>query len=94
MAKEEIKYDGSTEEMLRLGLIDEAGNVNNKMRNEFNQYMKAVWKKEHPNEESPYEEKYPSDDDLKQYFANQEKHKVERVARRRAFWDRVLGRDK
>ena len=47
-AKQEIKYDGSSEEMIRLGLIDEAGNVNNKMRNEFNLYMKEVYEKAHP----------------------------------------------
>jgi len=92
--KEEIKYDGSTEEMMRLGLIDEAGNVNNKMRNQFNQYMKVVWEKEHPGEMSPYNDKYPTDDDLREYFANQEKLKVERTTRRRAFWDRVFGRNK
>ena len=48
MAKQEIKYDGSSEEMIRLGLVDEAGNVNNKMRNEFNLYMKGVYEKAHP----------------------------------------------
>ncbi len=48
MAKQEIKYDGSLAEMMRLGLVDESGTENNKMRNEFNQYMKKVWEKNHP----------------------------------------------
>lgn len=94
MSKQEIKYDGSDEEMIRLGLIDETGNVNNKMRNQFNEYMKVVWEKEHPNEKSPYAEKYPTDDDLREYFASKEKHKVERAAKRHAFWDRFFGHDK
>ena len=49
MAKDQgIKYDGSVEEMTRLGLVDESGSMNIKRRNEFNQYMKVVWNKTHP----------------------------------------------
>jgi hypothetical protein len=46
--KQEITYDGTDAELIRLGLIDECGNVNNKMRNAFNLYMKRVWDKNHP----------------------------------------------
>ena len=49
MAKDQkIKYDGSIEEMHRLNLCDESGSINIKRRNEFNQYMKVVWDKAHP----------------------------------------------
>jgi len=40
--KIKIKYDGSIEEMVRLGLVDESGCENNKMRNELNQYLAHV----------------------------------------------------
>ena len=43
-----VKYDGSYEEMKRLELIDDAGIVNNKKRNEFNQYMARAWEHNHP----------------------------------------------
>ena len=48
MKNESIKYDGSMDEMQRLGLIDEAGNENNKRRNELNQYLACVYAKIHP----------------------------------------------
>ena len=48
MANQEIKYDGSNEEMIRLGLIDEAGIENNKRRNELNRYLSCVYQKRHP----------------------------------------------
>ena len=47
MAKEEIKYDGSDAEMMRLGLIDESGCENNKRRNELNQYLSHVYQHAH-----------------------------------------------
>lgn len=48
MQKQDIKYDGSQEEMIRLGLIDEAGCENNKCRNELNQYLARVYQYAHP----------------------------------------------
>ena len=47
MNKQEIKYDGSMAEMMRLGLVDESGCENNKMRNELNQYLACVFQKTH-----------------------------------------------
>lgn len=44
----DIKYDGSYSEMIKLGLIDEAGCENNKLRNELNQYLATVYQKMHP----------------------------------------------
>ena len=68
MAKQEVKYDGTFEEMFRLGLVYEAGTVNNKRRNEFNRYMSAVWHKDHPDEKSPYTTEYPDKENLEGYF--------------------------
>ena len=48
MANNEIKYDGSYAEMIRLGLIDETGCENNKRRNELNQYLSRVYQRAHP----------------------------------------------
>ena len=42
MAEQTIKYDGSETELKRLGLIDESGSMNVKMRNEYNEYMSQV----------------------------------------------------
>ena len=95
MAKEqEIKYDGSIEEMMRLGLVDESGSMNPKRRNEFNQYMATVWEKEHPNEKSPYAEKFPTEDQTKEYFEEREKKQAERKIKRKSFWDKLMGRNK
>ena len=38
----DIKFDGSADEMMRLGFVDETGTENNKMRNEFNLYRARV----------------------------------------------------
>ena len=43
MANQEIKYDGSDAEMMRLGLVDESGTENNKMRNQYNQYRACMY---------------------------------------------------
>ena len=93
MKKEEIKYDGSFEEMFRLGLVDETGSEINSRRNELNQYMATVWAKNHPNEKSPYAEKIPSTEDVKEYFEKREKEKAASISSRR-FWSRIFGRDK
>ena len=45
---QDIKYDGSYAEMIRLGLIDEMGCENNKRRNELNQYLATVYQKTYP----------------------------------------------
>ena len=45
MANQEIKYDGSHNEMMRLGFVDESGCENNKMRNEYNQYRACIYQK-------------------------------------------------
>ena len=94
MAKEqEIKYDGSDAEMMRLGLINEMGEVNNKRRNEFKQYMARVWEKNHPGEKSPYADKYPSKEETQQYFQNQEVKKKDET-KRVGILKRIFGRDK
>lgn len=86
MAKQEIKYDGSDAEMMRLDLIDETGNVNNKRRNEFNQYMARVWQKNHPEEKSPYAEKFPANDELEKRLANHEER-----TKRKSIWGFLMG---
>jgi len=91
MAKEEkIKYDGSDEEMMRLGLIDETGTVNNKRRHEFSLYMAKVWQKTHPDEKSPYTEKFPDKGDVTEYFANRAHNKD----KRKPFLARLRSRNK
>lgn len=91
--KEEIKYDGSDAEMMRLGLINEMGEINNKMRNEYNQYMARVWAKEHPNEKSPYAEKYPSREETEEYMHSRAEKNQDEI-KRRGFLRNLFGRKK
>ncbi|MBR2286051.1 MAG: hypothetical protein IJ866_01165 [Alphaproteobacteria bacterium] len=89
MKEHEIKYDGSDAEMMRLGLIDEMGNVNNKRRNEFNQYMSTVWEKNHPHA-SESNAQYSEKSNLEEYFAERARKRAERSARWRALWNKVF----
>jgi len=91
MVKEqEIKYDGSFEEMIRLGLIDETGAVNTARREDYNIYMNKVWLKEHPEAAKSHVE-YPSNKDVQEYLEAQSSKKS---AMPRSFFARIFGRNK
>lgn len=82
MAKEkEIKYDGSLEEMMRLGLVDETGSEINSRRNELNEYMNQVWLKNHPNEQSQEKHDFPKKDPLDEYFEERARKRAEKRAK-------------
>ena len=92
--KTEIKYDGSIEEMMRLGLVDETGTEINTRRNELNEYMNQVWLKNHPNDLKPETPEFPNKDGLDKYFKERVQKKTERTAKRRSIFDKVFGRNK
>ena len=88
MAKEkEIKYDGSLDEMMRLGLVDESGTEINTRRNEINDYMNKVWLKQHPTEHKHEKRDFPKKDPLDEYF----EERAQKKAERRAKVGRILG---
>ncbi len=89
-----IKYDGSDAEMLRLNLIDEFGNVINARRNDFNHYMATVWAKNHPNEKSPYVAKLLSIEQEIRYFEEIERKQNEFKSRLCMTLKRILGHNK
>ena len=59
--------------MFILGLVDEAGAVNTYRREDYNIYMNKVWLKKHP-EALKQNAEYPSTEDIKKYFEDQEKN--------------------
>lgn len=92
--KTEIKYDGSIEEMMRLGLVDESGTEINSRRNELNEYLNQVWLKNHPNDLKPESPEFPKKDEVDKYFAGREKKKTERTAKRKSILNKIFGRNK
>ena len=94
MVNNEIKYDGSHEEMVRLGLVDETGSLNVKQRNQFRMYMARVWEHEHPNQRSPYAEQSQINEETKEYLAERAHRREQSIAQRRAFWNMVLGHNR
>lgn len=84
--KQQIKYDGSESEMLRLGIIDESGNMNVKRRNEYKEYMSMVDAKKL----SKQGQDFPDREKLEEYFDNRERRK----AKNHAFFSKLFGRKK
>lgn len=92
--KTEIKYDGSIEEMMRLGLVDESGTEINSRRNELNEYLNQVWLKNHPNDLKPVTPEFPKKEKMDTYFAGREKKKTERTTKRKSILNKIFGRNK
>ena len=84
--KQTIKYDGSEKEMLRLGLIDESGNMNVKRRNEYKEYMSMV----DARNLSKQGQDFPDRERLEEYFSEKERKKARNVA----WFGRLFGRKK
>ncbi|MBO4625976.1 MAG: hypothetical protein J5679_01710 [Alphaproteobacteria bacterium] len=89
MAKQNLVYDGSDAEMLRLGLIDESGSLIVERRNEYKEYMSIVQMKK-----TPIKQDAPDFENLEEFFKTKEKIRAERIAWRRNLFKKLFGRNK
>lgn len=89
MTDQEIKYDGSDSEMIRLGLIDESGSLIVERRNEYKEYMQMVQQKK-----MVAPAPAPDREKLEEYFREREYQRKARVARCRAFITKLFGRSR
>ena len=86
MTNQEIKYDGSDSEMMKLGLIDESGSLIVERRNEYKEYMQMVQQKK-----MFIPAPAPDREKLEEFFRAREYRRTVRIARCRAFITKLFG---
>jgi hypothetical protein len=89
MTRQNLNYDGSDAEMLRLGLIDESGSLIVERRNEYKEYMQIVQMKKIPEKNDA-----PDREKLEEFFQVKERLRAERIAWRRNLFKKLFGRNK
>jgi len=89
MPGQEIKYDGSDSEMMKLGLIDESGSLIVERRNEYKEYMQMAQQKK-----MVIPAPAPDREKMEEYFRAREYQRKARIARCRAFITKLFGRSK
>ena len=87
MKEQDLKYDGSDNEMMRLGLIDESGSLVVERRNEYKEYMQIVQMKNISAQTAA-----PDFENLEDFFNAKEKIRAERIAWRRNLFKKIFGR--
>ena len=89
MTDQQIKYDGSESEMLKLGLIDESGSLIVERRNEYKEYMRIVQQ----NKLIPQPE-IPDRENLEEFFKTKERIRIQRIAKCKMIFSKIFCRGK
>ena len=89
MTDQQIKYDGSESEMLKLGLIDESGSLIVERRNEYKEYMRIVQQNK-----IVAQPETPDRENLEEYFKTKNRIRAQRIAKCKMIFGKLFGRHK